>query len=37
MKIPGVIGTKERIYVSHYVKDVEDNRNRKIFETFPDN
>jgi len=29
MEIPGVIGTKERIYVSHYVKDVEHSSNRK--------
>jgi hypothetical protein len=36
MKIAGVIGTKNRIYVSYYVKEVENHRNRKIFETFPD-
>lgn len=36
-KIPEIIGTQRRIYVSHYVKDVEHSSNRKIFETFPDN
>jgi len=35
MKILGVKGTKKRINVSHYVKDVEHRSNRKIFETSP--
>ena len=34
IKISGVIGTKERIYVSHYVKDVEHSSNRKCLRLF---
>jgi hypothetical protein len=37
MKIPGLMGKKKRIYVSHYLKEVEHSSNRKIFETLTDN